>query len=146
MTARELLLKAIENADFQISAAVAGLDSQAAETRTNPESMTIRQQVAHTAEAAVAVLAGFEGREHPWGEWDPEDRSWSGIKKARQDARAAAITALPEDDASLWQAYSLLVAHDYYHVGQIAAARSVVHPEWDTYSLYAEPTLTDDGL
>ncbi len=147
MHARDFLLKALQDAENQLVQAIAGLDSQAAETRTNPESMTIREQIAHLAEAAVATLAAYEGREHEWGTFDPADRSWSGVKHEWRETRARAVAALPEDESAAWTAYQLLVAHDYYHVGQIAAARRALHPEWDTYSIYTDPNaVTDDGL
>ncbi len=146
MTARELLLQQLAHAEGQLLQAIRGLDAEAAETRVNPESRTIREQVVHLAEAAVATLVAFEGGTYEaWGTWVPEDRSWEGTKRAWHEIRAGAIAKLPEDDAGLLAAHGFLLAHDYYHVGQIAAARRVAHPEWDTYSLYSPPE-TGEGL
>lgn len=139
MTARELALKGLKDAENQVLQAIVGLDSEAAETKANPQGMTIREQIAHLAEGAVATLAAFEGGKHEWGSWVPADRSWDGVKREWRALRAAAVEKLPENDEALWSAHEFLTAHDYYHVGQIAAARLVIHPEWDTYSLYNEP-------
>lgn len=147
MTARELALKGLQDAEKQVRLAIAGLDAEAAETRTNPQSMTIREQIVHLAEAAVATLVAFEGGEYQdWGSWQPEDRSWAGVKRAWREVRAATVAKMPENDDAIWHAHSFLIAHDYYHVGQIAAARRVIHPEWDSYAIYGEPSTSDDAL
>lgn len=147
MTERERVLKSIKMAEHQLLKAIAGLDAETAETRTNAHSMTIREQIVHLGECCVAVLAAYEGREYnDWGTWLPEDRSWSGVKQAWRKIRAEAVAGVPEEGKGLDEAFAFLAAHDFYHVGQIAAARRVAHPEWDTYAIYGEPTVTDDGL
>lgn len=136
MTARELLLKQLSDSENQLVQAMAGLDSEHAEARVNPEGRTIRELVVHLGEASLAMLAAYEGREHEFGSWTPEDRSWAGTKAAWKQLRDEAVAKLPEDDESLWAAAQYLVGHDYYHVGQIVAARLDIHPEWDAFVIY----------
>lgn len=136
VTARDLCLKQLADSEFQLSKAIEDLDSEAAEIRANPAGMTIREQVAHLGEAAVATLAAVEGRKYEWGSWQPEDRSWDGVKRAWRAARQAAIAAMPEADDALWHAHEYLIAHDYYHVGQICSARIALQPNWDSYAIY----------
>ena len=136
MTARDLLLKQLADSENQLTQAIAGLDAEHAEARANPEGMTVREQVVHLGEAAVAMLAAYEGREHEFGTWTPDDRSWTGVKAAWKAMRDEAVATLPEDDESMWAAAQFLVAHDYYHVGQIVSARRGIHPEWDAYVIY----------
>jgi hypothetical protein len=136
MTARDLLLKQLAHSERQVSLAIKGLDSSMAEARAYPDGMTIREQVHHLAEAAAATLAAFKGREHQWGSFETEDRSWDGVKAAWQELRKAAVAALTDAEEALWSAHEFLVAHDYYHVGQIAAARRTVQPDWTSYEIY----------
>ena len=136
MTARELLLRQLADAENQVAQAIAGLDAEHAEARATEGGMTVREAVQHLAEAAVATLAAYEGRAHDFGTYAPDDRSWPGVKNAWRALRAEAVAKLPDDDASLWSAFAFLVGHDYYHVGQIAAARLAVHPEWDAFVIY----------
>lgn len=136
MTARDLLLKQLAHSERQVSLAIKGLDSSMAETRAYPDGMTIREQVHHLSEAAAATIAAFEGREHAWGSFETEDRSWEGVKAAWQELRKAAVATLTDSEQALWGAHQFLVAHDYYHVGQIAAARRTGQPDWTSYEIY----------
>ncbi|RYG26932.1 hypothetical protein EON82_01335 [bacterium] len=136
MTARDLLVKQLTDSEKQITLAIKGLDSGMAEACAYQGGMTIREQVHHLAEACVALMAIFEGRQHEWGSWDPEDRSWNGVKKAWRELRPKAVAAIGDSDDALLHGHNLLVAHDYYHVGQIAAARRTVQPDWTSYEIY----------
>ena len=136
MTAREFLLKQLSDSEKQLSVAIKGLDAEMAEARPYPDGMTIREQLHHLAETTVATIAAYEGREHEWGTWDPENRSWEGVKEAWRTGRQAAIASLPDTEEGLWEAHAYLLAHDYYHVGQIAAARRTVQPGWTSFELY----------
>ena len=137
MTGYELLLKQLAGAQRQVTQAIDGLDAEHAESRANELGMTIREQVAHLAEAAIATTAAIEGRTHSWGSYAPTDASWEGTKQAWLEARAAAVARLKDDEEAIMHAHDYLVAHDYYHVGQICAARRTVEPSWDTYAIYA---------
>lgn len=136
MTARELLLRQLADAQNQVLQAISGLDAEHAEARATENGKTIREGVQHLAEAAVATLASFQGKEHEWGTYSPEDRSWEGVKQEWLAHRKAAVEAMPEGDEALLNVSNFLVGHDYYHVGQIVAARLAVHPEWDMYAIY----------
>ena len=115
-----------------------------AEARPNPEGMMVREMVVHLGEAAVAMLKNdkltddelYEGKEHEFGTWTPEDRSWGGAKAAWKAKRDEEVAKLPEDDNSMWAAAQYLVGHDYYHMGQIVSARLTVRPEWDAFVIY----------
>lgn len=137
MTAHQLVLKQLGNAQNQVTQAIAGLDAEKAEARANELGMTIREQVIHLAEAATATVAAFEGRKHSWGSYAPEDTSWEGVQQAWLTARTAAVAALTDSEEAIMEAHEFLVAHDYYHVGQICAARRTLEPSWDTYAIYA---------
>jgi hypothetical protein len=53
-----------------------------------------------------------------------------------KDLRAKAqAVALERED---WETHALAYgpAHDYYHVGQMAALRLVKEPTWNAYSIY----------
>jgi len=137
MTGYQLVLKQLGHAQNQVTQAIADLDAEKAEARANDLGMTIKDQVNHLAEAATAALASFEGRKHSWGTYAPVDSSWEGAKQAWLEIRVAAVAALTDNEEAIMHAHDFLVAHDYYHVGQICAARRTIDPSWDTYAIYS---------
>jgi len=136
MSALELILQQLANAQFQITQAIDGLDAEHAEARSNELGMTIKEQIYHLTEAALAGKKSFTDEKYQWGSYAPEDGSWEGIKKGWLAIRAETVAAISEDEAVLTHAHEYLVAHDFYHVGQICAARRTVEPNWDTYAIY----------
>lgn len=136
MSAHDLVLKQLANAQFQITQAIDGLDAERAEARPNELGMTIKEQIVHLTEAAIAAKKAFADEKHEWGSYVPEDGSWEGVQKTWLETRGSVVASLPDDEAAIMHAHEYLVAHDYYHVGQICAARRTVEPNWDTYAIY----------
>lgn len=138
MTANELLKKQIEDVSYQLSKVLEGVDESALDFKIGPTAMTIREIVEHLCEVYTAVETESKGASHEWGSFSIEDKSWSNLTVHFQALRAKAleIVEAAEDEKAILNASAFVVAHDYYHVGQIATLRLATDPAWDPYSIY----------
>jgi hypothetical protein len=138
MTAKELLQKQLDDAGYQLAKVIEGLPEELMDGRSCPSAMTPRDSLAHLCEAYQAAISGTQGVKHEWGTFKIEDTSTANLIKVFNEMRARAVEAvLASDDPKwLWGAHLYMVAHDYYHVGQLASLRVDQTPTWDPYSIY----------
>lgn len=135
MTARELLNHQIEDAGYQLEKVLDGIDGSL-DSKLTPASMSPRETVAHLGECYTAVITETAGEKHQWGSYSPRTTEWPAlwieVQELRKQASAAAL------DKAGWESHAsaFLPAHDYYHVGQLAALRLVKDADWDPYSIY----------
>lgn len=135
MNAKELLSKQIDDAGYQLTQALNGMSETAMDSKATPQSP--REIVAHLCECYEAAIAQSEGREHEWGSYDAGDKSTPILLGNFQALRERAVEkVLAGDDAAIWHGHQFIVAHDYYHIGQLCAARVADDPSWDTYAIY----------
>jgi hypothetical protein len=138
MTAKELLAFEIENVGGQLRGALAGLPEALQDTKLCEGGMTPREAVEHLAEAYVATVANAKGEKYEWGSFTIEDKSWDNLISVFWSARQKATEAvLVDEETALKSGYDYIVAHDAYHVGQIAALRIGNEPGWDSYAIYS---------
>jgi len=138
MNATEFLKHQLEDGLFQLEKCVEGLDEKGFDTRPAPNAMSPREIVEHLCECYVAFIASAEGREHSWGTYSIEDKSSANLMKTFRElrAQAAAMATDKSHGETLKHAHAYIVAHDNYHVGQLALARLTENPEWNPYSIY----------
>ncbi len=135
MTTKELLQHQIDDAGYQLEKVFDGVDASL-DAKLTEKSMTPREIAAHLGECYTAVITEAGGGKHSWGTWTPSTTEWPAlwneVKGLREKAASAAVN---KDD---WEAHTnaFLPAHDYYHIGQMAALRLVQDSEWDAYSIY----------
>jgi len=138
MTANELLNKQLKDVSFQLEKVLSGVTEDALDFKIAPSAMTIRQLVEHLCEVYTALEAESRGASHSWGTFRVEDKSWSNLTTQFTSLRSKAIeiASAAEDDKALLSASAYIVAHDFYHVGQIATLRLATDSTWDPYSIY----------
>lgn len=139
MTALEFLQHQLNDGRFQIERCYEGLDEAGLDYRPAPQAMSPREILEHYCECHQAFLDSTEGKKFSWGEYSLPDKSGPALKRTFEDLRSraeAAIAANP-DETTLKNAHAYLIAHDAYHVGQLALTRLALNPEWDPYSIYA---------
>jgi hypothetical protein len=137
MTARELVEKQVRDSGEQLGRATSGLDPANADFSVSPQARSLRELIVHLSETAVAVETIAGGGKFEWGSYKPQATDWEGLIAEWQGLRSKAIEALARwDDEAITIAADYIVAHDYYHVGQIVATRLAVEPEWNSYVIY----------
>ena len=138
MTAQELLKAEIGEADYQLKKVFEGLSEADVDAKPLPTMMSIREMVEHLMECCVATTASVAGKEHPWGSYSAPDKAWDAMTTEFWRLRAAATDKVltSEDPKAITSGAAFLVAHDNYHVGQMAAIRIALDSAWDPYSIY----------
>ena len=138
MTAKELLIAQIDAVTYQIEKVLENLTEEQLDKRLDPSSQTIREQVEHLCEVYTAVDTIFQGKQHSWGQYSVEDKSWGNLTTLCWTLRAKAIewVTSSDDDKTLNRGSDFIVGHDNYHVGQIASIRIATDSTWDPFSIY----------
>lgn len=135
MEAKELLRHQISDAGYQLNKVFEGVDSSL-DFKLTPASMSPRETAIHLAECYTAALAEANGGKHEWGTYKPKSDDFQAIWAEMQELRAKASAAMMEATGQETHANAFIVAHDYYHVGQMAQLRLQREPSWDPYSIY----------
>ncbi|MFQ3669673.1 MAG: hypothetical protein SNJ74_01795 [Fimbriimonadaceae bacterium] len=138
MTAHELLAIQIEDAGYQIMQAVSGLDEAGMDYRPTPAGLTPRETLVHLTEAYVALGKTLKGEKHEWGSYSMPDSSTSKVLETWLQVREETVKLAMErtEAADLSQVHAFVIAHDYYHVGQLVQTRLAHDPSWDSYTIY----------
>jgi hypothetical protein len=135
MTTKELLQHQIDDAGYQLDKVFDGIDASL-DSKLTDKAMSPREIAAHLGECYTAVITETGGGKHSWGTYAPSTTEWPALWSEVKELRAkAAAAAVSKDD---WETHAnaFLPAHDYYHVGQMAALRIIQDPEWDPYAIY----------
>ncbi|HEY0867330.1 MAG TPA: hypothetical protein VGE01_08125 [Fimbriimonas sp.] len=134
MTAKELLQFQLDDAGYQLDQVLSGFPEGSA---GNSLGMTPMQTLSHLGEAYVATSKQARGEKHDWGTFQLDAATFEEALEKLRSLRADAIsTVLSGNDDALRAGHAFIVAHDYYHVGQLCAQRLRCEPDWDAYSIY----------
>ena len=137
MTAKELLEFQIDDAGYQLDQVLSGFPEAAMDHKAEGLTMTPRESISHLCEAYLALDKTIKGEKHEWGTYQPVDTSTASLLSEMKSLRDSAVAgSLTDDDDKLKEGHAFIVAHDYYHVGQMCLARLAVEPEWNCYSIY----------
>ncbi len=138
MTAHKLLEDQLQDAGYQLEKVLEDMPASTMDHKVTSGSMTPKEQIAHLMEAYQAFLETAAGRKHEWGSFHPASTDNAELvaefKAKRTQAVGAALST--EDAAIVWHAHQFIIAHDYYHVGQMCLARLATQPDWDPYAIY----------
>lgn len=137
MTAKQTLLSQFDTMTKQLNAVIAGFPEQAANKTLEGISMTPVQMVEHLCDCIQAYKAPDKSA-YAWGSFKLADPSVTGALTTLNAERATVRTFIESatDEKTLAHAFDYLMAHDAYHVGQLAACRMASDPDWDNMSLY----------
>lgn len=139
MTAKEYMKSLIDDAEFQLRKAIEGLTDDRFDAKATEAMMSTREVIVHLAEAYTATLAHLAGVKHEWGKFQLTSETWDAqVSEAfalRDQAVNALLSASDEADA-LKTGHLYIIAHDFYHVGQLCSSRITLEPAWDAFSIY----------
>jgi hypothetical protein len=135
MTAKELLRHQFDDAGHQLDKVYEGVDSSL-DSKLSDSGRSPRETAAHLAECYSAILKEANGEKHEWGSFQPASNEWPALWNEMKSLREQAKELALQKDG--WEEHAIAYgpAHDYYHVGQLAALRITKDPEWDPYSIY----------
>lgn len=138
MDAKQFLAFQLEDAGFQLSKCFEGISEEAVELKINDVGMTATEICQHLGDAYQAFLMTLAGEKYEWGSYKLADASmpaaWGLVSALREQAVAATLAS---NSAEVWKmANAYILAHDYYHVGQICLARARTEPDFDPYCIY----------
>lgn len=137
MDARELLRKQIDDAGFQIEKVLESASEATMDFKATPSAMSPREAIVHLCECYCAATALAKGEKFEWGNYSPPSMETAPLIRTFQELRRGATEAtLAVEGGDLSVADHYIVAHDYYHVGQICQARIASDPDWNSYSIY----------
>ena len=135
MTAKELLQHQIDDAGYQLAKVYEGIDASL-DTKLTDQAMSPRELAKHLGECYTAVLKESRGEKHEWGTYSPTTNEWPALWNEVKNLRTKATEAAMNSENWETHASAFLPAHDYYHVGQLAALRLSKDSGWDPYSIY----------
>ena len=136
MTEKELLRHQIDDAGFQLDKVFESIEEASLDFRLTEHAMTPREILAHLCECYVATSVGTEGKEHEWGTYTAPDTTWPALFNNMKELRATAAEAALATPDYETKTSAFMIAHDFYHVGQMCMVRLVRDPSWNAYSIY----------
>lgn len=128
----------LEATAYQLDNVLEGLEGDQWDAKVREDLMSPREVVGHLIECYIAAQKHATGEKHDWGSYLPPSDDAEELVTEMRSERAKACEALlaKGDDDSLRAATDYIVLHDAYHVGQLAALRLGLDPDWDPYSIY----------
>jgi hypothetical protein len=139
MDLREAMKYQLEASANQIDKVLDGLQDDQWDAKVRDDLMSPREVLAHLTECYIAAQDHAAGRKHEWGSYIPADDDPDALvaEMRRERSKAWAELLAKSDEDSFKAATDYLVLHDAYHVGQLAALRLGITPDWDPYAIYA---------
>lgn len=128
----------LDDSGLQVTKVLEGLEGDQWDAKDRDDLMSPRDVVGHLTECYIAAGKKANGQEHEWGSYVPEDDDPKSLLETMQRERAKACDAMVAkgDEDAVKAATGFVILHDAYHVGQLAALRMRITPDWDVYSIY----------
>lgn len=138
MTATELMVFELNDVGNQLNRVFEGMPASVQDHKVCEKGMTPKETLEHLCECYQAFLTESQGGSHEWGSFSIADKSWDSLMEqfTSMRERAVRIVKASEETRILRSAFSYMVAHDAYHVGQLSACRIDADASWDPYSIY----------
>jgi uncharacterized damage-inducible protein DinB len=138
MTVKEFLKTQLDDALFQLEKVLDGVEGSHVDGKPIATMLSLRETVGHLAETYHAVEVVAAGGKHEWGSYHVEETDWDALVARVFAMRATAVETIMgmDEDKAAEMGHAYLIAHDYYHVGQLVALRVAAHPDWNAYSIY----------
>jgi uncharacterized damage-inducible protein DinB len=136
MTTSELIKFECDAVGFQVEKVFEGLSDADYSVKTIPVAMSAAETLVHLCECYVAFAKHIAGEKHEWGTFVIADPSPSNLRDAWKSHRAEAVTLATTSNDHAKLVHEFIIAHDAYHVGQMALLRLSLDESWDAYSIY----------
>ncbi len=137
MTAHDFAESLLNESEFQLFASLKDVSESDFTAKPIPVVMSMRECVEHLIECCKAVQAMVAGEKYNWGSYKLEASSMSdALDTFRTERAKAKALSLEHFETKPSLAKDFLIAHEFYHVGQICSLRHALNPEWDSYSIY----------
>lgn len=137
MTGKEFAETLLEESDYQFMACINGLTEDQFTSKPVDHIMSARECLEHMTECCIAAMAHAKGDKHDWGTYKfPEGTMAELVELFKGERAKAAACALENFEEKSFLAKDFLIAHEFYHIGQMAAVRLALDPEWNMYSIY----------
>jgi hypothetical protein len=127
----------MDESGFQFKACLNGVSEQDFVAKPLEEMMSIREILEHHTECCIAVQKDFNGQKFKWGTFKFPEGSVEELVMLYEVERARAVAlAIDNFDIKPNYAKDYIIAHEFYHVGQLAAIRIALKNGWEPYSIY----------
>ncbi|MBS1728318.1 MAG: hypothetical protein JST51_16480 [Armatimonadetes bacterium] len=137
MTGKAFAETLLEESDFQFMACLKGLSESDFEKKPVEHLMSMKECLEHMTECCLAVQTISRGEKHDWGNYKFPKGTMSELIALYQSERAkSSAIALERFEEESHFAKDFFIAHEFYHVGQMAAVRMALEPDWNMYSIY----------
>jgi hypothetical protein len=139
MTLHDAMKYQLDAAANQVDKVLEGLEPDQWDAKVREDLMSPREAVSHLTECYIAAQKHAAGEQHEWGAYVPSSEDPEDLLREMREHRVAAKESLlaKADDDALKAATDYIVLHDAYHVGQLAALRLAITPDWDPYAIYS---------
>ena len=137
MTATELIAFQLDDVGNQLKKVLDGMEKHK-NHKVCDKSMSPAETIEHLCECYQAFTTESQGGTHEWGSFFLSDKSWESLTSqfTSMRDRAVRLAKASEETRVLRAASAYMVAHDAYHVGQLASCRIDADEAWDPYSIY----------
>lgn len=138
MTTSEFLRFQLDELGFQLDKVFEGVPEDRRNFRVADHAMSPEETLLHLCEVYFAFECSLDGKQHAWGSFKPADPAWEGLWAEFESSRNRVVHRACDDpsDDTLRHAHDYLIAHDAYHIGQMASCRLGMDPNWNPYCLY----------
>ena len=137
MTAKEFATTLIEESGYQFKACIAGISEVNFTAKPLGDIMSIKEALEHQTEACIASSKAITGEKHDWGAYrfpDGTIEELIGIFDSERTKAVALAMEHFEDHSQCAKDY--IIAHEFYHVGQMCAIRQALKDGFEPYSIY----------
>ena len=137
MTGKDFAISLLEESGYQFKMCLANISDAGFVAKPLGGIMSIREALEHQTEACIAVGKDAAGEKHEWGTYHLPEAPIADLI-AIFDAERAKATDIALDlfDEHPHLAKDYLIAHEFYHVGQMCALRLALDDGFEAYSIY----------
>lgn len=137
MTAREFAESLLNESSYQVHACLKDASDADFNAKPIPVMMSIRECVEHLIECTLAVQTMLAGEKYNWGSYSLPANTIGDALAIFDAERAKAVSgALDCLDENPSYVKDFLIAHEFYHVGQLCSIRIALNPDWDFMCIY----------
>ena len=137
MTGKEFAARMIDESGYQFMACLAGVSEEGFVAKLFGDMMSIRETLEHHTECCIAVQRDFANQSFEWGTFKFPAGSVAELVALFEVERAKAVAlALDNFDDKPQYSKDYLIAHEFYHVGQMCAVRIAIGDGFEPYSIY----------